>query len=368
MSSSVKLFTPGPVQVPRKVLREMSRQVISHRSSEFSRLLEDVVIKLSRVFQLENGEVVVLAGTGTTAVDAMLWSFAGKDVRILVLVNGVFGERIVETLKRTHTQIDVVKTKPGLVVDLNTIASKLEEREYDFVALVHNETSTGVAYKEQLLQELARIAYKHGASLLIDTVSGLGGEEFRMGKGIAAAASCSHKALAAPPGVAFVALTEDAIEILKRKKETYVPIVLDLARYLKFFNERKETPFTPPINVLYALSTALTSILDKGISRVIEEHRKRASTLYEELDDVLKPVPVRREYRSNTVVAFWTGNVDAVVLQEELSKQGYIVATGVGKSKNKMIRIGVMGDISLEDVLNLSQEIRTLMVRIERYK
>ena len=360
-----KLLTPGPVLVSDTVLKEMTRQIISHRDQEFRRLLEDVTSKLMRLFRISDGEVALLSGTGTTAVDAMIWSLVKPGDRVLALTYGEFGDRIVKSLSRVGAEVEVLAARPGDIVWPETVVEKLDEKRYNYIALVHNETSTGTAYKSQLLSTLAKAAYRRNVGLLIDTVSGLGGEDFAMYKGVWAAASCSHKALAAPPGVSFVALSSEALDALLRKKDSRVPLVLDLRRYVDYMERRRETPYTPPISLVYALNKALDIILEKGIDENIRVHQKRAEILYNSLDGTpLKPVPVKKEIRSNTVVALWTMGLNAELIRERLKEKGYLVASGMGRYKDKMIRIGVMGALNTSDIIEFTDILKSMLANL----
>jgi alanine-glyoxylate transaminase/serine-glyoxylate transaminase/serine-pyruvate transaminase len=351
-----KLFTPGPVEVPPEVLKASCSRIVSHRGEGFHRLYRRVVELLARLYRLDSGFVAVLAGSGTTAVDAMAWSLVRRGERVLVLVHGEFGRRLAETLERRGATVEALEApRPGAPVPVWDAVERLEAEGFDAVALVHNETSVGLAYRD--LPRLASAAARAGVRLLVDTVSGLGGEEFDMRWGVTAAASASQKAIAAPPGAAFVAV---------RGEPSYaddVPLILDLARYERF-SLKSETPFTPPVTVLYALLAALERIEGVGYERYVMQHRERARILYEELPRYgLHPLVEDERYRSNTVAAFYTP-VSASRLKRELERKGYIIATGMGELKDKIVRIGVMGNVTVEDVQSLVEAVGDTVRRL----
>lgn len=347
-----RLFTPGPVMVPRDVLTSSSDQVVSHRGPEFRGLLEHLTRGLARIFDTD-GDVYVLSGSGTTAVDAMAWSLVRPGEKVLVPVYGEFCRRLADTLARRGAKVTRLDTMPGEAPEPDVILGELETSGYDALALVHNETSTGLAYR--WIRELARRASQMGVKVLVDTVSGLGGEEFSIRWGIWAAASCSHKALAAPPGASFVALSREAVEDLeKRGTPNLTPPILDLSRYRVFLKNRGETPFTPPITVLYALRQAVDRVLKIGVEASVKAHASRASTLYRKLPRLgLKPLVRESGLRSNTVAAFKTGRLKASKIKELLEDRGFIIATGMGELRDSVVRIGVMGDLTVEDVEGL---------------
>jgi len=355
-----KLFTPGPVMVPREVLASSSSQVVSHRGPEFRELLRHVAEGLARIFDTD-GYVYVLSGSGTTAVDAMAWSLVRPGEKVLVPLYGEFCRRLADTLARRGARVTTLNVRPGEAPEPHTVLGELESGGYDALALVHNETSTGLAYR--WIRKLARRASGMGVKVIVDTVSGLGGEEFSMRWGVWAAASCSHKALAAPPGASFVALSREAVEDLERRgTPSQTPPILDLSRYHVFLKSRGETPFTPPVTVLYALRRAMERVLRTGVEAFVEAHANRASLLYTRLPELgLRPLVREPRLRSNTVAAFEAGGLRAPEIKRLLEDRGYIVATGMGELRDSVVRIGVMGDLTVEDVEGLIGAVKKVL-------
>ena len=357
----MKLFTPGPVTLPNEVLKAMTKPIISHRSSAFKKLYEEIELKLIKLLDTKNGMIAILAGTGTTAVDAMAWSLTKRGEKVLVPIAGEFGKRLAETLQRRGADVVKLIVNPRKGNEFTKVAEYIERRDVNAIALVHNETSTGLTYRD--LETLAKYCRKYDIKLLVDAVSSFCGEELSLRWGLTAIAIASHKALAAPPGVCFVVLNEEAIETLKRYELNDVPLLLDLRKYVEF-NARKETPYTPTLSVLYAVNATLARVLKIGISRFIEMHRERASLLYKEIPKLgLEPYVVEERYRSNTVATFLT-DVSAAKIKNELEKRGFMIATGMGELKERMIRVGTMGDLSLDDVRRLINTLNEVMTQL----
>ena len=342
----VKLMTPGPVEVPRRVLEASARPVISHRCGEFRGLLRRVVEGLEEVFGVADGFVAVMAGSGTTAVDAMLWSFVGPGDRVLLVSHGLFGERIRLSLEARGAVVDVVGPEvPGGVVDPDDVAARLEGGGFSAVVLVHNETSMGVRYP--WISRVAEKAHEEGCLVLVDVVSSLAGDWFSLeGMGVDAAAGCSHKAIAAPPGAGFVAVSGDAV----RRLRDDAPLSISLKRYVEKYVAAGETPFTPPVTILYAVEAALERILGEyTLEGYIDLHRRRAERLYARMPPGFQKVALTGETASRTVPAFWTP-VKASRVVEKALERGIRIATGVGRYREAMVRIGVMGDIGFDDI------------------
>ncbi len=333
------LLTPGPVTVHPEALKAMARQVVSHRSQEFRELLASVREKLARVYG--GGEVLVLTGSGTLAVDSMAWSLVEPGERVLVVSHGEFGGRLAESLRRRGAAVETLEPpEPGVAVDAGEVAARLERGGYAAVALVYTETSLGLSYRDA--EAVAKAAREAGALVLVDAVSALAGERVPPPPLVDAVASASQKALAAPPGLGFVAVSEAALERMARLRSPPPPY-LDLAKVARFHRERVETPFTPAVNLLYALDKALDLILDVGVDAWVERHERRARLLYERLPRLgLEPVVAEPRYRANTVAAFYTP-VPSSRLAEALARRCIRVARGMGELRERVVRISTMG-------------------------
>jgi len=334
------LLTPGPVRVHPRVLAAASKQMISHRSSEFRALFSELEDMLRRVHVSQRASVAILAGSGTTAVDAMVYSLVEPGDRVLLLSFGEFGERLRETLESRGALVDAVEAELGSAPSASEVARALENASYKALFTVYNETSTGARLTE--LASVAREAKKRGALVCVDAVSALAGEPLFMDEwGIDAVASCSHKNIGAPPGVAFVALSEEAASVACRTRGK--PLSLDLCKYSESA-KRSETPFTPAISTLYALREALDILLsEEGLEARWARIARLSTRLYAEAERLgLRPFPKPRA-RANAVAALeLPPGLKASGVSEALRKRGVIVATGMGSLKEKILRVGVM--------------------------
>ena len=351
----LKLMTPGPVQVPREVLEAQLAAPPYHRSAEFRELmasLREDLLALSRGAH----EVALLAGSGTTAVDAMVWSLLRPGDRVLAVVNGEFSERMAASAAARGAVVDVIRAEPGGAPDPAEVVGAVRRGGYKAVILVRSETSTGVLYPVKgLAEELSAM----GVELLVDDVSGFVGNEINMDWGVTALATCSHKALAAPPGVGIVLLSEGAARAL-RARPPGVPSSIDLSLYIEF-SSRLETPFTPPLTVLSALRAALHRVKRVGLENFIEAHRSRSLLLYELLTKVgFEPLPASASLRSNTVAALRSPVGSGPVI-EAARRRGYLISPGMGALRDEVVRVGTMGDITEDDVRSLAAAIREVL-------
>ncbi len=330
----MKLLTPGPVQVPRRVLEALARQPLFHRGSEFRELFREVLENLSRLYP--SGEPLVIPGTGTLAVDAMVYNYVEPGDKVLAVVNGVFGERLVEALESRGAEVRVLKSSPGESVPYGDVEEEaLRVRGLKAIAVVHNETSTAVALR--CLDKLRDLAHSLGALLLVDSVSGFPAEP--LPPGVDVVATASHKALLATPGASILYVSE------KPRSTRGVPPSMRLDRFIES-RAAYETPYTPPINTLYALKASTDYILEMGVARYQELHAERAETIYSLVR--AEPLVSDAGARSHTVAAFKLGRAREAI--EELAATGYVVAGGMGELRGKIVRVGLMGDIERSDI------------------
>lgn len=343
---AMKYLTPGPVQLPRIVIDAIARQPQYHRTDEFRAIMRVVLEKLTKIYP--HGQPIVMPGTGTFAVDVMVYNYIEPGDNVLVISMGEFGERLANSIESRGARViklqyEIGDAPPPDVVE--DIAKKYEN--ISAIAVVHNETSTGVTYR--YIEKLQNVAYSIGAILLVDSVSGIPAEPIR-GK-VDVIATASQKAFLAPPGAAILYISR------KPKVKTYIPPSMNLTKYMEKIHTG-DTPYTPPINIIYGLNTSLDYILSIGIDQYHAIHRERAYMLYKGLK--LKPVARDPYIWSYTVTAFYTVK-EAGYIVRELKKYGYLIASGMGEYKDSIIRIGVMGDITKEDLRRVIEVVNNIV-------
>lgn len=325
----MKYLTPGPVQLPKPVVDAMARQPPFHRGDEFRQLFKSVLDKLQALYSATS---IVMPGTGTLAVDTMIYNYVNPGERILAIIYGEFGKRAVESARIRGA--DVVELERDLPPQPDEVEDIL--RRYSTikaVLLVHNETSTGIAYKN--LKRLVDITKAYGVLLLVDSVSGFPAEP--LPPEVDVVATASHKALLAPPGASILYIG------VQPRASGGVPPSMDLRKFVKTL-EHLETPYTPPISVLYALDVSLSYILELG-KKYTDTHRERVEYLYSAVR--LNPIPPP-DVRSVTVTAFLCEKPKEAIAK--LREAGYVIAGGMYKYRDRSIRIGVMGDITMNDL------------------
>jgi aspartate aminotransferase-like enzyme len=345
------LFIPGPVSVPESVLAAMSKPLIDHRGPQFAALAKGIEEQLRPIFGTERADIVLLGSSGTGGLEAAIASTFSPGDTVLAAPVGVFGRRLIAIAKTYGIEVDVLETDLGYAVDPRALEQRLaadSQRRYKGVLLTHNETSTGV---QNDMAQLAPILREHGAITIVDSVSGLGATEFRMDEwGYDVVVSATQKVLAAPPGAAMLAVSPRAWSAIESSKTPRFYFDLLKARE---FARQGQTPWTPPVSVLFALDAALQHYHHEGAQRVWHRHEMYAHAIREAFLALNLGVFSQPGAHSVTVVA---GNVpdgvDAATLLRKLREErGVSLSGGQLELKGKIIRMGTMGEVSQIDVL-----------------
>ncbi|MCF8885096.1 MAG: alanine--glyoxylate aminotransferase family protein [Nitrososphaerota archaeon] len=354
------LMTPGPVDLHPRVRRAMSRQVVSHRSREFHNLVKSIVDKAREIFQTEN-DIFILTGSGTLGVEFGLANILDPDENILVPIYGVFCERMAETIKRYRgrpvtIEIDWRKSIDSAILEENL--PRLGEQVVA-VSIVHNETSAGTMVKE--LEKIANIVKDYGKLFIVDAVSSLGGVPLPVDKiGIDICITASQKCLGGPPGLSLISVSKEAWKKIE-KKSSKPPLYIDATRFKQSI-EKYETPFTPSINLLYGLEEALKIIIEEGLENWQRKHLECSQLLYEEISKIGLSIYPEKEYRSITVIsAIPPDDVKPRDIVEKMEENSITIAEGMGKLKDKIIRIACMANISKRRIKYFSRTLRKVI-------
>jgi alanine-glyoxylate transaminase / serine-glyoxylate transaminase / serine-pyruvate transaminase len=353
-TSSPILLGPGPSMVHPRVLRVMSTPMVGFMDPQFLEIMDEVQSLLRGVFQTSNLLTLPIAGTGGAGMEAALVNFLEEGDPILVCVNGFFGARMVEIAGRCRASVARIDVPWGEVVSADQVEAALRARAAKVVALVHGETSTGV---RQPLEEIAVVAHRHGALLLVDTVASMGGVSIPVDEiGIDACYTGSQKCLSVPPGLAPISVSPRAVEVLSARKTPVQSWYLDLSLIRKYWSPERVYHHTGPISLTYGLREALRLIHEEGLTQCYDRHLRVAAMLWDGLEALgLQPI-VPREHRLPSLTTVWIPEgVDDLALRRRLLQEYNIdIAGGLGAFKGRAWRIGLMGhSCRAENVLAL---------------
>jgi len=348
------LLGPGPSTVSPRVLRAMAQPLLGHLDPQFLALMDEVQQLLRFVFQTQNELTIPVSGTGSAGMEAAVCNFIEPGDRVLIGINGYFGERLFDMAGRYRAQVDRLERPWGQVFDPGEFETALKGKNYKLIALVHAETSTGAW--QPGIAEIAAAAHRHGALLVLDTVTSLGGLPVEIDAwGVDVAYSASQKCLSAPPGLAPLTVSARAREVLRGRKTPVANWYLDLTLLDKYWGHDRTYHHTAPITMNYALREALRMAAEEGLESRFARHRQNAELLWEGLEALDLPPFVPHEHRlpSLTTATLMPSIDDAAVRRRLLDEYNVEIAGGFGPLKGKVWRIGLMGYSSRREYVTL---------------
>jgi alanine-glyoxylate transaminase / serine-glyoxylate transaminase / serine-pyruvate transaminase len=342
------LMGPGPSDVPPRVLRAMAAPTLGHLDPDFLMLMSETQQLLRDVFQTENALTIPVSGTGSAGMEACFVNLIEPGDQVAVVVNGVFGSRMVDCAGRLGAEIIQIDAEWGRAVQPEAVEAALKGKQPKIFAVVHAETSTGV---RQPLPDIVQIVKDAGALMMLDCVTSLGGVEVTLDAwGIDAAFSGTQKCLSCPPGLAPLSFNEKAVAKLNSRKSKVPSWYLDLTMVGDYWGSARKYHHTAPINMIYALREALRIILEEGLEARFKRHQLNSEALIAGLEGMgLKMlVPVEERLVSLNTVLIPEGADDVATRKALLRQFGLEIGAGLGPLAGKMWRIGLQGHSSSE--------------------
>jgi aspartate aminotransferase-like enzyme len=363
MDDKLMLMIPGPTPVPEQVLLAMAKHPIGHRSGDFTKIMAEVTQNLKWLHQTQN-DVLTLTVSGTGAMEAGIINFLSPGDRVLVGCNGKFGDRWAEVCQAYNLNVETITAEWGQALDPEQFREKLEadtEKQIKAVILTHSETSTGVLND---LETINRHVKAHAEALIIvDTVTSLGAVNLPIDElGLDVVASGSQKGYMIPPGLGFVAVSARAWEAYASAK---LPrYYLDLGKYRKDV-AKNSTPFTPPVNLIFALQAALRMMQAEGLEQIFARHQRLMQASRAAVKALNLPLLAADSAASPSITAVAPQQVEAEQIRSILRKQFDIVmAGGQDHLKGKIFRIGHLGFVSDRDILAAIAALEAALVEL----
>jgi len=347
------LLGPGPSPVDDRVLNAMAAPVLGHLDPLFLRCMDDIQAMLRYVFETENRVTIPVSATGSAGMEAALVNAIEPGDKVVVCINGVFGERMKDIIERAGGQATVVRAEWGEAIDINKIKAALESAKPRALAIVHAETSTGVL---QDLAGLSDLAHSRDALLIVDAVTSLGGHAVGVDRnGIDICYSGTQKCLGAPPGLAPITFSERAIELIRARRSKVQSWYLDITMVEKYWGDDRTYHHTAPISMNYALREALRLVHEEGLEARWRRHELNHRALVAGIEAMGLRMNVAPDDRlwSLNAVRVPDGIDDARVRSRLLSENNIEIGGGLGPLKGRIWRIGLMGSGSTRENVRL---------------
>ncbi len=367
MQDKLNLMIPGPTPVPENVLSCMSKHPIGHRSGDFQEIVKKTTEQLKWLHQT-TADVLTITGSGTAAMEAGIINTLSKGDQVICGDNGKFGERWVKVAKAYGLEVKVVKADWGQPLDPNEFKRLLKEdrdRKIKAVILTHSETSTGVINDLKTINNEVKSNSK--AITIADCVTSLGACNIPMDEwGIDVIASGSQKGYMIPPGLSFVAMSKRAWEA--NEQSNLPKFYLDLKQYLKTSN-KNSNPFTPAINLYFALEASLTMMQKEGLNNIFTRHARHQKATQEGIKAMGLNLFTKESFGSPAITAVEPENIDAETIRKLIKNDfDILLAGGQDHLKGKIFRIGHLGFVNDRDIISVISALESTLDKIGELK
>ena len=349
------LMGPGPSDVHKRVLDAMARPTLGHLDPEFQGLMEDIKDGLKRLFQTENRMTYPVSAPGSAGMETCFVNLVEEGDKVIVVKNGVFGERMRQNVLRSGGEPVMVEFDWGTPSLLEKVEEVLKANpDAKILAFVHAETSTGVRADAEGLCKLAR---NHGCLTIVDAVTSLAGIPVKVDEwGIDAIYSGSQKCLSCTPGLSPVSFSDAALDKIRSRKTMVRSWFLDLSLVMDYWegDGGRSYHHTAPVNALYGLHESLVMVFEEGLEACFERHRLMHEMLLAGLEEMGLEMFVDPEVRlpQLNAVKVPDGVDEAAVRARMLSDHGIEIGAGLGPLAGKIWRIGLMGNSARREAVD----------------
>ena len=337
------LMGPGPSDVHPRVLQAMGTPLLGHLDPEFVKIMNETQGMLRYAFQTNNRLTFPVSGTGSAGMETCVVNLIEPGDKMLVCVNGVFGQRMVDVAQRAGAQVTVVERPWGQVFEAEQVREAALRVRPKVIGIVHAETSTGAW---QPMEEVGRIAREAGSLLLMDCVTSLGGVPVLLDQwGVDAAYSGTQKCLSCPPGLSPVSFSDRAGEAIKARKTKVQSWYLDMSMVERYWGDERFYHHTAPITMNYALREALRLVCEEGLERRWARHMRNHRALKAGLValGLVYATQEGHQLPQLNAVKIPAGVEDMAVRKKLLADFGIEIGGGLGEFKGKAWRVGLMG-------------------------
>lgn len=357
------LLLPGPTPVPERVVRAMSKPVINHRGPEFKQILGEVVEGVKQIYRTRHN-VLIYPASGTGGLEAAAVNFISPGDRVLAISIGVFGDRFASIATQFGAQVEKIDFPWGQAADPEVIREKISaDLNYEIKAILitHNETSTGVCND---IKSIRQAIGDHPALFMVDAVSSLAAADLYMDKwNLDVVVSGSQKAFMIPPGLAFMAFNDKALQIYRQNRNH--KFYWDIDKGLNYL-EKGQTPFTPPVSLYYGLQEALHIMQEEGLENIITRHMRCRHMVREAVKAMgLKLLAADENASPALTSVIAPSELGANHIRRAMKEEFNIVMAGGQQRLDDVIfRIGHLGYVRELDLLSVLAALEIILVKL----
>jgi alanine-glyoxylate transaminase/serine-glyoxylate transaminase/serine-pyruvate transaminase len=338
------LMGPGPSDVHPRVLRGMSTALVGHLDPSFVEVMDEVQELLRYTFRTDNRWTIPVSGTGSAAMEAAFCNLVEPGETVLLRTKGYWGDRMAQMARRAGGEVVSLPTGWNEPVDPADVADAFDEHQPTVYGVCHADTTTGI--RQPAVDDLTSIAHDHDAYVVADTVTSLGGVEFRTDEwDVDVAYSAGQKCLSCPPGASPLTLNDRAMDKVLSRETDPRSWYLDLSLLEGYWGDERAYHHTAPITNVYALREALRLVHEEGIEARWDRHTRVAGALKAGVEAMGMSYNAPEDYwlPSLNAVEVPDGVTDAAVIDRLLEEYDIEIASGLGGLAGEIWRIGCMG-------------------------
>ncbi|MGE7092362.1 pyridoxal-phosphate-dependent aminotransferase family protein [Lysinibacillus sp. NPDC048646] len=362
MRNKEMLLVPGPTPVVDEIYDALANETRGHTDPRFVSIYKNALEKTKELFQTD-GEVFIIAGSGTLAMEMAIVNTVGSCENILVISHGYFGDRFTPLATAYGINVEVLQAEWGKQVEVSAVEAKLAEGHFKAVTITHADTSTGVVSD---LDALVPIIKKTGALVILDGVVATAALDENMSKEFGhpdykldVVLTGSQKAIGVPPGLAIIAFNQSALKA-RQALGTIPAYYSDITNWIPVMNDPGKYFATPPVNLIYAYDVAMNIVLDEGITKREARHISYGRAVRAALSTYGMEALAEEAVAAPTLscLLYPTGIEDGK-FRANLAEKGVIVAGSLAHLAGKAFRIGHMGNttpVMLEEAVKLIGE------------
>jgi aspartate aminotransferase-like enzyme len=339
------LFTPGPIDVPDEILKEISKPLVYHREEKFSELLNITIANLKKILYTKN-KIFIMTSSGTGAMETACANVLSTKDEPVVAICGKFGQRWLDLCESYNVEPTVLKKDYGKSIPPEKIEEVLKKKNKPaivFTTLV--ETSTGALND---IKSFGEICKKYNAYFVVDEIAGIGVDFCPQDDWhVDIAVGASQKGLMSPPGVSFISINERAF---KKTVQSDLPKYYFNLQIFDKFISKGQTPWTPAINTIYGLKKGTDRILKIGLDENFNNHKEMAAYVRERITKLGFELLAENPSNALTVIKMPDSLDSTEIINELKEKHQILFANGQGELKGKIIRIGHMGNYNIKKI------------------
>lgn len=349
MQNKRLVMIPGPTPVVRSIQDQMGRETVAFGDPTFVKDFRELLVDLKTMWKTE-GEVFVVAGTGTMAMEMAIANSTKRGDNVLIVSHGFFGDRFIELCERKGLNVDVLASEWGSIVPIAEIEAKLKSKKYQALTVTHVDTSTGVCAP---VEEIGKMVKQFEDLIyIVDGVCATAGEvEYVDDMNIDILFTGTQKAFGVAPGLAILWAGPRAME--RRKSLGVIPeYYIDFYKWLPVMHEPIKYFATPAVNLVWALKESVNIIKNEGLENRYARHQKVGRAMQAALEGLGFKLLADKNYRAVTLSnLIYPEGIDDVQFRKTLYDEGVAVAGGLAAYAGKMFRLGHMGNVDMHDLV-----------------